>query len=532
VSAGETFVGADGLTWRLTRLGPAALRLSADAPPSASLSARLAAVREVAWSQRSPSLRDLVVGYRTLTAEVRLGASATLTAATLRAATTASCHHEPVGRELELPVFYGHQADRHELERLLGLPWERIVALHRGADYRVAFIGFTPGFAYLHGLPIDLGLPRRLSPTPMAAGAVAIADGRAGIYPAAGPGGWWSLGTTPTPLFDPWRPDPTTLLPGDRVRFVPSAGEPYQRPHIAPSGSAALEVALEVLEVWKGGVTLQGRPRANVGHLGMAQAGALDARAFHAAARLAGSPLDLPALELAIPHATLRATQPLVAAASGGGARLHLDGRHIPLGRTFVWPAGTTLEVRPDPKVGGSLAVLAVGGGLTPSHGPVGHPELVGHGSTDVRAGVGGFGRALRAGDLLAIAGSARPPDRAWAGRRRLGRRVTLRLHRGHRNEGEAFAALLRTRFLLSARDRMGARLDGATVPPARPDIVSEGVPLGAVQLPADGRPIVLLADRGRTGGYALAGIVDPRDIPDLVQAPAGSEVVFIAADT
>jgi antagonist of KipI len=51
------------------------------------------------------------------------------------------------------------------------------------------------------------------------------------------------------------------------------------------------------------------------------------------------------------------------------------------------------------------------------------------------------------------------------------------------------------------------------------------------VQLPADGRPIVLLADRGRTGGYALAAIVDPRDIPDLVQAPVGSEVAFITAD-
>jgi antagonist of KipI len=73
----------------------------------------------------------------------------------------------------------------------------------------------------------------------------------------------------------------------------------------------------------------------------------------------------------------------------------------------------------------------------------------------------------------------------------------------------------------------MGARLDGPAVRPERPDVASEGVPLGAVQLPADGRPIVLLADRGRTGGYAIVGVVDPRDLPSLAQTRAGGEVVF-----
>lgn len=529
----ETWVDDNSLPWRLTRLGPASLRLSADAPPSAALSTRLAGVRRVAWEQRSPSLRDLIVGYRTLTAEVRLGASATLTARSLRAATATSCSPEPIGCERVIPVHYGEAADRSELEHQLMLPWARIVALHQAADYRVAFLGFTPGFAYLHGLPVELGLPRRLSPTRMAAGLVAIADGRAGIYPAAGPGGWWGLGTTPTSLFDPWRSDPTTLLPGDRVRFEAArsgtSGSPAETLLEPAARHGQGSPALEVVEVWRGGASLQGRPRAAVGHLGMAQAGALDPRAFHAAARLAGSPLSAPALELAIPHASLRAHQTLVAACAGGGARLRLDGKPMALGRTFSWPAGAILEVRPDPQVGGSLAVLAVGGGLSPWQGPVGHPTLVGEGSTDLRAGVGGFGRALRAGDQLVLAASPLAPDRAWAGRMRLSRTVSLRLYPGHRGEAQAYAALLRSRFLLAARDRMGVRLDGATVPPERPDILSEGVPLGAVQLPADGHPMVLLADRGRTGGYALAGVVDPRDLPDLVQAPAGAEIRFVA---
>ncbi len=82
--------------------------------------------------------------------------------------------------------------------------------------------------------------------------------------------------------------------------------------------------------------------------------------------------------------------------------------------------------------------------------------------------------------------------------------------------------------FRLAARDRMGARLDGPVVTPGRPDVASEGVPLGTVQLPADGHPIVLLQDRGRTGGYAIAGIVDPRDLPSLSQARPGAQVGFV----
>ncbi len=523
------WVDSDGLGWRLTRLGPAALRLAADAEPSAELSVRLATVRTVAWGVRPPALRDLVVGYRALTAELRLGAPLAPAAAALHAATLEAALGEIRPRRLTLPVAYGDGADRADLESLLGLPWPEVVARHAAAAYRVAFLGFTPGFAYLHGLPADLALPRRPAPRSLPAGAVAIADGRAGVYPSAGPGGWWVLGTTPVPLFDPWRAAPTTLLPGDEVRFEALAESPAASTGAWRARPATRDgdAALTLTEAWPGAVSLQGRPRAGVGHLGMAQAGALDARAFVTAARLAGAPLAAPALELAVPHATLRAERPLTAACSGGGARLRLEGRPLPLGRTFAWPAGANLEVRPDPHASGAHAVLAVGGGLAPAGGPVGHPDLVGEGSTDARAGVGGFGRALRAGDTLRLVADPRPPDSGWQGRVHHASRVALRLHPGPHGEDEAYAALLATAFALGARDRMGAWLDGRRIRARRPDVDSEGVPLGAVQLPADGRPVVLLNDRGRTGGYALAGIVDPRDLAGLAQARPGSAVTF-----
>ena len=88
-------------------------------------------------------------------------------------------------------------------------------------EFTVAFLGFQPGFPYLAGLPADLVMPRRRTPrTRVAAGSVALGGSYAGIYPAAGPGGWNVVGRTGMRLFEPARPQPALLAPGDRVRLV------------------------------------------------------------------------------------------------------------------------------------------------------------------------------------------------------------------------------------------------------------------------------------------------------------------------
>jgi len=88
-------------------------------------------------------------------------------------------------------------------------------------EFTVAFLGFQPGFPYLAGLPADLVMPRRRTPrTRVAAGSVALGGSYAGIYPAAGPGGWNVVGRTEVRLFEPARPQPALLAPGDRVRLV------------------------------------------------------------------------------------------------------------------------------------------------------------------------------------------------------------------------------------------------------------------------------------------------------------------------
>lgn len=96
-----------------------------------------------------------------------------------------------------------------------------VVELHAGGDYRVAFCGFAPGFAYLDGLPPELALPRRATPRPrVPTGAVAIAAGYAAVYPRDSPGGWHLLGHTDAVLWDVDRARPALLTPGTAVRFV------------------------------------------------------------------------------------------------------------------------------------------------------------------------------------------------------------------------------------------------------------------------------------------------------------------------
>ena len=133
-------------------------------------------------------------------------------------------------RALEVPVCYDPEfaLDLELVAKDCGLPPNEIVERHAAARYEVRFVGFTPGFPYLGGLPAALATPRRATPrTAVPAGSVAIAGGQSGIYPLASPGGWNIIGRTPLRLFDVAREEPALFAAGDRVRFVAITREEF-----------------------------------------------------------------------------------------------------------------------------------------------------------------------------------------------------------------------------------------------------------------------------------------------------------------
>lgn len=126
---------------------------------------------------------------------------------------------EPVDT-VEVPVRYDGP-DLADVAARWDMTVEEAADVHAGTAFSVAFCGFSPGFAYLAGLPGHLAVPRLDSPrTRVPAGSVALADGWCGVYPQASPGGWALIGTTDLALFDLDRDPPALLTPGTRVRFV------------------------------------------------------------------------------------------------------------------------------------------------------------------------------------------------------------------------------------------------------------------------------------------------------------------------
>lgn len=172
-----------------------------------------------------PEVEDVVPAARSVLVLLRGGAEPS--PALLEALERAGAAPGPDERGAplhEIAVAYGGQGgpDLGEVARLHGVSEREVVARHSSVTYTVGFLGFSPGFAYLIGLPAPLAAPRLATPRArVPAGSVAIAGEFTAVYPQATPGGWRILGHAEEALFDPAADPPARLRPGDRVRFVP-----------------------------------------------------------------------------------------------------------------------------------------------------------------------------------------------------------------------------------------------------------------------------------------------------------------------
>ena len=171
-------------------------------------------------------LRDVVVGYCSVTVYFDpLRVDAPWLESEMRAAAAQLPENGLApGALVEVPVCYeGDLApDLDDVAAFGGCSRDEVIALHAAVRYRVYMIGFTPGFAYLAEVNGRIAAPRRQSPRPsVPAGAVGVAGGQTGIYPAATPGGWNIIGRTRVRPYDASRRQPSLFAPGDEVRFVP-----------------------------------------------------------------------------------------------------------------------------------------------------------------------------------------------------------------------------------------------------------------------------------------------------------------------
>jgi KipI family sensor histidine kinase inhibitor len=172
-----------------------------------------------------PGVREVIPGMNNLTVLLSEAQSSALDAIErLQNWWEESEAIEPESRLIEIPVIYGgtQGPDLDNVARHTGMTPRQVVECHAGADYIVYFLGFQPGFPYLGGMPSTLATPRHGEPRlSVPAGSVGIGGSQTGIYPLETPGGWQLIGQSLIAMFDPLREQPTLLLPGDSVRFVP-----------------------------------------------------------------------------------------------------------------------------------------------------------------------------------------------------------------------------------------------------------------------------------------------------------------------
>ncbi|HET7735136.1 MAG TPA: biotin-dependent carboxyltransferase family protein [Nocardioidaceae bacterium] len=261
--------------------------------------------------------------------------------------------------------------------------------------------------------------------------------------------------------------------------------------------------------------TLQDRGRPGLAHLGVPRAGALDPVSADLANRLVGNADDEAVLETTLGGVSFETSSALTFAVTGALCDVLVDGRASPWGQPIAVKAGARIVVGPAHE--GVRSYLAVSGGFDVE-------PVLGSRSTDTLAFVGPS--VVRTGDELPVG----PPNEVSREASAIPRPrvdVVLRYDPGPRDDW--FAAGPDGSYEVGPEsNRVGLRLRGRPLERVRTDeLPSEGIVLGAIQVPADGQPLVFLNDHPTTGGYPVVGVVDPEDLAQCAQLRPGSTVTF-----
>jgi len=289
-----------------------------------------------------------------------------------------------------------------------------------------------------------------------------------------------------------------------------------------PGAGLPAATGLEVVEVGAL-VTVQDAGRPGLAHLGVPRAGWLDAPAAALANRLAGAAVGSAVLEVTLGGVALRAGAATWVAVTGAPCAVSVDGRPAGHGTPVRLPAGGLLRL--GPAQGGVRTYLGVAGGIAVD-------PVLGSRSTDTLSWTGP--PRVEPGAVLPVGTPVGPPAFADVPAPAPAPTAALVVDPGPRADWcvDSVAHLCGSAYVVTTdSDRVGLRLDGAPLrrAPGREgqELASEGVALGSVQVPPDGRPVVFLADHPTTGGYPVVAVVREAGLARCAQLRPGAQVRF-----
>ena len=277
---------------------------------------------------------------------------------------------------------------------------------------------------------------------------------------------------------------------------------------------------LEVIDV-SGLVTFQDSGRHGFASYGVPASGPMDWFAYQAANSLVGNSVNAPVIEIGLGEAVFRAKRNFVLAVTGAGYKVLNYVWTFPLWTSFFVRAGWYVNIKK--KSGGNWAYLAAAGGFEVD-------SILGSRSAYLR---GGLGNTIRAGDvlqtgkpsseLLKLAARNFPVEKYMT----YTQTPVIEVIAGPQKEKfteEGYQTFLNSEYTLSTSfDRMGYRLEGSSIShTAGADLISEGMMMGSVQVPASGQPIVMMADSPTTGGYPKIANIVKTSLPLLAQCESG----------
>jgi len=451
----------------------------------------------------------------------------------------------------EVPVYYGGETgpDLESCAKMEGISQEELIDKHSRHKYYVYQLGFAPGHPYMARFDEPFSFKRRQTPrVDIPPRSVVVQQNLTNISPFHQPCGWHVIGSVPFDIADITKADPFYFKAGDWVKFVPIDKKEYDRlldknkPHdISASddhhvknddvnSSDVPELGINGFEVIKPGAltTIQDEGRYGYQNSGVTPAGPMDHRAFHLANILVGNRKGAPALEITVTGPTIRFDKATVIAVTGADITPMINGAAITMYKSIIVNAGDELSF--GQRKNGCRAYVAFAGGIV-------EKKVMGSCATCVKNAMGGHhGRALKTGDHIALAQTLGNEDilqKQLPKETYNDKEIEVRVVTGPQ-EDRFTKAGKRQFFNYSAvvtekSDRQGIRLDGRPLEFVTDgNIISDGISMGAIQVPSDGKPIILLADRQSVGGYTKMGNVIYVDLPKLAQAMPGCKVRFV----